>query len=49
MSGLQDRAAGRLIDPARLHADEPVLDKVEPADTVPAADLIQPRQQCRRR
>jgi hypothetical protein len=45
---LQDRAARRLVDAARFHADKAVLDEIEPADPVPAADLVQPRQQRRR-
>ena len=45
----QQRAAGGLIDAARLHADEAVLHQVEPADAVPAGGLVQPLQQRRRR
>src|SRR5205823_7215907 len=30
----QDRTAGRLVDPARLHADEAVLDQVEAPDAI---------------
>src|SRR5438445_3696374 len=39
MRQLQDRAARRLVDAARLHTDKTVLDQVEPADAVSAADL----------
>jgi hypothetical protein len=45
----QDRAAGRLVDAARLHADEAVLDEIEPADAVVAAELVELGQQRRRR
>ncbi|MCY1294147.1 hypothetical protein D9M70_434300 [compost metagenome] len=38
--GEQDRAAGGLIDAARLHADEAVLDEIETADAVVAAVLV---------
>src|SRR5690606_5963764 len=38
VGGEQDGAAGRLIDAARLHADETVLDKIEAADAVLAAE-----------
>ena len=41
----QDRAARRLVDAARLHADEAVLDEVDAADAVVAAVVIQRRQQ----
>ena len=37
----QDRAARRLVDAARLHADEAVLDQVEPADAVVVAELVE--------
>ena len=36
---------GRLVDAARLHADEAVLDEVEPADAVPPAELVEPGEQ----
>src|SRR6185312_5808574 len=49
MRRMEDGAAGRLVDAARLHADEAVLDQVEAADAVPAAELVEPRQQLRRR
>ena len=42
MGGEQDGAAGRLVDAARLHADEAVLDQVEPADAVVVAELVEP-------
>ncbi len=38
---VQDRAAGRLIHAADLHADEAVLDHVHAADAVFAAELVQ--------
>src|SRR6478752_4742444 len=37
----QDRAAGRLVDAARLHADEAVLDKVDAADAVRLAERVE--------
>ena len=43
----QDGAAGRLVDAARLHADEAVLDQVEAADAVVAAEVVERRQQRR--
>ena len=43
MRGEQDGAARRLVDAARLHADETVLDEIEPADAVGLAELVQPR------
>src|SRR5690606_1529432 len=45
----QDGAAGRLVDAARLHADEAVLDQVEAADAVVAAEIVQRLEQGRRR
>src|ERR1700730_18677868 len=48
MRRLQDRAARRLVDTARFHADKAVLDEIEPADPVLAAALVQSGQQCRR-
>src|SRR6516164_1936630 len=48
MCGLQDRAARRLVNTARFHADKSVLDEIEPADAMLPADLVQPRQQRRR-
>jgi len=41
MGAVQDGAAGRLVDAARLHADEAVLDEVEAADAVLAAQLVE--------
>ncbi len=38
---VEDGAAGGLIDAARLHADEPVLEQIDNADAVRAADLIE--------
>ena len=49
MGGEQDRAAGRLVDAARLHPDEAVLDQVEPADAVVVAELVEAGEQGRRR
>src|SRR5262249_56761258 len=49
MGGVQDGAARRLIDAAALHADEAVLDQIEPADAVGLAEFVEPRQQRRRR
>ena len=49
MRGQQDRAAGRFIDPARLHADEAAFDQVEPADAIVVAEAVEPRQQRRGR
>ncbi|OIQ66955.1 hypothetical protein GALL_514710 [mine drainage metagenome] len=48
VGGEQDRAAGGLIDAARLHADEAVLDPVEAADAIVVAELVQLGQQGRR-
>ena len=42
---VEDRAAGRLVDAARLHADEAILDDVDAADAVLAAELVQVREQ----
>src|SRR6185437_15539647 len=49
MRGMEDGAARRLVNAARLHADEAVLDQIEPADAMLAAELVEPRQQRRRR
>ncbi|MND97227.1 hypothetical protein D3C80_895430 [compost metagenome] len=49
VGGQQDRAAGGLIDAARLHADEAVLDQVQTTDAVVVAVLVQRGQQGRRR
>ena len=49
MRGEQDGAARRLVHAARLHADEAVLDQIEPADAVALAELVELRQQRRRR
>ena len=38
---VQDRAAGRLVDAARFHADEAVLDQVQPADPAYVAEIEQ--------
>src|SRR6185437_13188033 len=49
MRCLKDRAAWRFVNAARLHADEAVLDEIEPADAVLATKLIELRQQRSRR
>ena len=49
MRGEQDRAAGGLVHAARLHADEAVLDQVEPADAIVVAELVERGQQRRGR
>ncbi len=41
MSIVQNRHAGRFVHAAALHADEAVLDHVDAADAVAAADLIE--------
>src|SRR5207249_1167499 len=38
---VEDRAAGRLINAARFHADKTVLDEIDAPDAVPAAELVQ--------
>ena len=43
-----DRAARRFVHAARFHADEAVLDQVEPANTVLAPELVLRGQQRRR-
>src|SRR5665213_998336 len=42
---MQDGAARRLIDAARLHADEAVLDQIDAANAMPPAELVEPRAQ----
>ena len=49
MRGEQDGAAGRLVNAARFHADKSVLDEIDPADAVVAAELIELGQQDSRR
>ena len=44
----QNGAAGRLVHAARLHADEAVLDEIDAADAVVAAEVVQRLQQRRR-
>ena len=44
----QDRPARRLVYAARLHADEPVFQKVQPPDAVFFSVSVQRRQQRRR-
>ena len=41
----QDGAAGRLVDAARLHADEAVLDQIDAADAVGLAERVELREQ----
>ena len=41
MGRVEDRHAGGFVHAAALHADEAVLDHVDPADAVAAADLVQ--------
>ena len=48
MRGQQHRAARRLIDAARLHADIAPLDQIEPPHAVAPADGVQRRQHRRR-
>ena len=45
MGGVQDDGRGRLVDLAALDADQPVLDVVDPADAVRAAQVVQPLDQ----
>ena len=47
--GQQHRAAGRLVDAARLEADEAVLHQVHASDAVRAAELVEPGEEGRRR
>ena len=49
MGGEQDRAAGRFVHAARLHADIAVLDQIEPADAVVVAELVERGEQRRGR
>src|SRR3546814_17834363 len=44
-----DFAARRFVHTARLHADEAVLDQVEPADALLAAQVVERREQGRGR
>ena len=41
MGDVQHRTPGRLVDAARLQADEAVLDHVDAPDTVLAGDLVE--------
>ena len=43
---MQDGAARRFIDAARLHADEAVLDEIEPADAIVAAEIVERGEQA---
>src|SRR5207248_2845257 len=45
----QDRAARRLVNAARFHTDKAVLDEIEAADAMLAAELIEASQHGRRR
>ena len=45
MGGEQDGAAGRLVDAARLHADEAVFQKIETANAVLAAIFVEGSEQ----
>ena len=47
--GKQDGAARGLVHASRLHADESVLDQVEPADPVGAPERVKLGQQASRR
>ncbi len=44
----EDSAARRFVNAARLHADETVLDQIEPANAIGLAQLVQLCQQGRR-
>ena len=48
VGGVQDRRRRRLVDLAALDADEAVLDVVDPADAVRAAERVQPLDQLDR-
>mgnify|MGYP003694610197 CR=1 FL=1 len=48
MRGHQDRDAGRLVNAARLHPDKAVLDQIDAADAVLAAEIVELRQQIDR-
>ena len=39
---VEDRHAGRLVDPTALHTDEPVFHKVHPAHAVLSSHRVQP-------
>jgi hypothetical protein len=39
--GVEDGAAGGLVDAAALHADEAVLDEIDAADAVLAAEFVE--------
>ena len=41
--GVEQGAARRLVDAARLHADHAILDEVDDADAVRAADRVERR------
>src|SRR3984957_9923757 len=44
----QDRAPGRLVHAARLHANEAVFDQVKPSDAIVVAELVEGSEQRRR-
>ena len=48
MRRVEQRAPRRLIDPARLHADQPVFDDVGAADAVRAGEIVERLEQCDR-
>ena len=43
MRAVEQRAARRLVDAARLHADQTILDEIDDADAVLAADRVERR------
>src|SRR6516164_2374579 len=43
MGGIKDGTARRLVDAARLHADETVLDEIDAADAVRLAERVELR------
>ena len=49
MGGEQNGAARRFVHAPRLHADEPVLDEIEPADAVSPSERVELGQQVRGR
>src|SRR5215208_8167710 len=49
MGGMEDRAAGRLVDASRFHAYEPVFDQVDAPYAIDAAKIIQGSEECGRR
>ena len=49
MGAVQDGGGGRFVDLAALDPDEAILDVVDPADAVGAAQAMQPLDQLDRR